>query len=194
MFASACDDSTIKVWSLDGYSDSHVQFTSSKVATCIDFSEHDSYMATGHRDGKVRLWSISTRKVQCELRASSYAHVTSVCCTGLDSRYILACTKDDKIFKLDTRMPDTPVAVFEDDQFSCAGRRTRLSLSANKKYAVAASAANRVVIFDLILEEKHSVLAHNEGIVDCQWQPGRNTIAALDKKGAIITWVPNDEE
>jgi len=58
-FASACDDSTIKVWSISAGRDlPHQQYTSSKMTTCIDFADNDQYMATGHKDGKVRIWDL----------------------------------------------------------------------------------------------------------------------------------------
>ena len=150
-------------------------------------------MATGHRDGKVRIWSLQSRKVENELRASEHSQLTSICCTGYDNNYVLACARDDRIYKLDTRQPQSPVCVFEDDHFSCLGRRTRISLSANRRYAVVASAANKLVIFDLQSEEKHSTLSHDQSIIDCQWVPGRNRISALDKSGQVVTWVvPGD--
>ena len=112
-------------------------------------------MATGHRDGKVRVWSLQSRKVDGELRAADYGQVTSICCTGIESRCILACAKDNRIYKLDTRQPNSPVCVFEDEQFNCLGQRARISLSTNGRFAVVASSSNRLIIFDLHLEVKN---------------------------------------
>ena len=187
--ASASDDCTIKLWSLNaGSSDSIQQFTCAKQANCIDFADGDQYMATGHKDGKIRIWSLQSRKIESEIKAASTNQsITSLVCSSM-GRYIYACSKENQILKLDSRKLDGPVSILEDDNFSCAGQRTRLTLSTHKNYAVVPSSNKSVVIFDLRLEQKHSELAHNVSLIDCQWQPGQNRISALDKNGEIITW------
>lgn len=69
---------------------------------CLDFAASDEYMATGHKDGKVRLWSLNTRRVNDELATSKFSQLTSVVCTGYGD-YIYACSRDNKLYKLDKR-------------------------------------------------------------------------------------------
>ena len=108
--ASACSDGTVRVWDFNR-GQTQQQFTSSKEATCIDFAESDEYMATGHKDGKVRLWSLSTRRFIDELASSPHSQLTSVVCSGYGD-YIFASSTDNKIYKLDKRTNRGPVCTF----------------------------------------------------------------------------------
>jgi WD40 repeat protein len=80
----------------------------------MDFADDDNYMVTGHKDGKLRIWDLQTRKVQNELRASPSEQLTSIVCTNF-GHYIYTCARDNKIYKLDTRKNSGPVCTFEDD-------------------------------------------------------------------------------
>ena len=128
-FASASEDSSIKVWSTRSLGDQFTQFTSSRIPTCISFPNADEFMATGHKEGKVKVWDLRTRQVQQELSTSSSCQVTSIVCASLANTHIYACTKDAKLSKLDQRMPNEPVRVYEDERFSYASKSARLSLS-----------------------------------------------------------------
>jgi len=115
-------------------------------------------MATGHRDGKVRIWDIRSRKVSQELSTSSSCQVTSTACASLANTYIFSCTRDGKIAKLDQRMPSEPVRVFEDERFSYAGKNARLSLSTHQKYAAVVCETDKVIVFDLGHQGRNSIL------------------------------------
>ena len=52
------------------------------MATCLDFGENDEYMATGHKDGKVRIWDLETRTILHELLDESYGQITSIVCVA----------------------------------------------------------------------------------------------------------------
>ena len=46
--------------------------------TCIDFPIGDSYMLTGHSDGKVRFWDLNERKVSAETGKAQVETITGI--------------------------------------------------------------------------------------------------------------------
>ena len=122
--------------------------------------------------------------MQKDLKTGSPCSVSSLVCASLASSantsYIYACTGDARIVKLDTRMPDEPVRVYEDDRFCNVRKYSRLSLSTMQRYAAVLSENDKVIVFDLGLEGRHTVLsiktskqgmgspgANSESLIDC---------------------------
>ena len=61
--AAACDDRSINIWNITRKNSSAVTYTCSRTTHCLDFPNSDSFMATGHSDGKIRIWDLNDRKV-----------------------------------------------------------------------------------------------------------------------------------
>ena len=60
---AASEDCCVKLWTVGSSSadTTPMQYTFPKQAKCISFADGDDYMATGHKDGKVRLWNLNAR-------------------------------------------------------------------------------------------------------------------------------------
>ena len=63
--------------------------------------------------------------------------------------YILTCSQDGTLSKIDIRRLDKAVCYYEHDDFICNNAHTRMSLSNNDSYAVVPSGANKLIVFDL---------------------------------------------
>ena len=64
--AAACDDRSIKLWNITRKSDNGVSYICPRTCSSVEFPNTDSYMVTGHNDGKIRIWDLSERKVSAE--------------------------------------------------------------------------------------------------------------------------------
>ena len=63
--AAACDR-YISLYDLTRKNTGAVQFTCARTCSCVEFPASDSFMVTGHTDGKVRMWDLNSRKVAAE--------------------------------------------------------------------------------------------------------------------------------
>lgn len=62
--AAACDDRSILLWNINRKNSSSVSYVSTRTVTSVDFPVTDSFMVTGHQDGKIRIWDLNDRRVQ----------------------------------------------------------------------------------------------------------------------------------
>ncbi len=67
MALTAGSDRMIKVWDVNSAANKGKMSCSSGVF-CMDVAMSDSVVATGHRDGAVRLWSIRDSKLMHEIK------------------------------------------------------------------------------------------------------------------------------
>ena len=61
-FASASEDRSVKIWNLTFLHSNTADLTFScpKLFTCMEYSETDAFLASGHKDGVVRIWNLSS--------------------------------------------------------------------------------------------------------------------------------------
>ena len=167
----ATASNVIKIWDVGTFNRPSTQFTSSRTPTTVDFPSTDSFLASGHKDGKVRIWNLNQRRVQHEIQVH-YEPITYIKNYNLGV-YILTCSQDGTLSKIDIRKLDKAVTYFEHDEFMCNNSHTRISLSNNDSYAVAPSGTNKLVVFDLNKEnnEGHKILYDNGAgsFNDCMW-------------------------
>ena len=76
--AAACDDRSIKVWSITRKNSSANNYICSRTCSCVEFPPSDSYMVTGHSDGKIRLWDLNDRKVAAESGKAMIESITGI--------------------------------------------------------------------------------------------------------------------
>ena len=151
---SASDDKSIKVWDLNynSVSNASQSFTHPREFTCMQFSESDHFLASGHKDGYVRIWSLdSCQKPTHEISAHDSLKVTSIRTFGQGS-YILSSGLDNTLAVTDLRKPSSPVARLVDDNL-IVNSKTQISVSTHGKYAsVCSPSTGKVIIFDLSKE------------------------------------------
>jgi WD40 repeat protein len=76
--AAAYDDRSIKVWDINRKNSSAASFTCSRTCTALDYPISDSFLVTGHQDGKIRLWDLNNRKVMLESGKAQIEAITGV--------------------------------------------------------------------------------------------------------------------
>ena len=166
--ATACDNRCIQIWDLTRKNSSAMSYVCALTCNCVEFPDSDSFMVTGHTDGKVRLWDLNSRRVACESGNAQVESITGVR-TFSHGTSILAVSKDHVMIKYDKRRMNEPVMTYSSDEFFCTNRRVRISLSNNQRYAAVCSAGNRVCIFDLSLNEGATMLDDSDSLFDLQW-------------------------
>ncbi len=88
-----------------------MSYVTSRTCNCVDFSISDSYMVSGHQDGKIRLWDLSSRKVSAESGKTQQEPITGIK-TYNQGVNILAVSKDHMMVKYDKRRLDDPISIF----------------------------------------------------------------------------------
>lgn len=93
----------IKVWDINT-AVSKGKMGSSSGAYCMDVAMSDSVVASGHRDGTVRLWSIRDSKMMHEIRSVHDSLVSSCQYVPGDGNKLITTSRDQTVKMIDLRM------------------------------------------------------------------------------------------
>ena len=161
----------------------------------MDVSFDQATLASGHQDGSVRLWEISSGKNIHQLPKLHSSHTTCVQFSpgsifggsGGSANYLLTASRDNSLILLDTRTYG-PVLTCRAPGFRVACDWSRVSFSPDGSLIAAGSADGRVFIWSVSDGQIKSTLsgAHEAAVSSVNW--GRCGLVSGDRQGKIVVW------
>jgi len=149
-------DSTVKCWDINTCNVSRVINTYSQ---CFDMhvSRSETYIATGHKDGNIKLWNAKTKESISKIED---AHSDPVACVRVspDEHYVVSTSKDDTIKIWDLRKQKL-LQTFEHEQFQLGSNNAKFCISPNSQYVICGSKNGNVVFYDMKNAECCNIIA-----------------------------------
>jgi autophagy-related protein 16 len=183
-------DRCLKLWDVDKGFCTKTMLSHSGVLD-ISLSPEDSYLASAHFDGHLRLWSPRTAEMLNDITISERELVC--CAVSPSSTRVLVLGKDNAIRVLDMRTLEV-MGTLTQSQFNVRST-TRACWSTDSRFIVAGSDDGSVHIWDAntfqvktrqIEDVKTGV--HTNPIKAACWRPRANQFATVDSVGGLVIW------
>ncbi|TNV82597.1 hypothetical protein FGO68_gene6701 [Halteria grandinella] len=211
---SGSADRMIRIWDLTTGKALDSIFSRS-IVKCVDVSQQSKIIASGHQDGKLRLWSyLGTSPTSASGQSGKSLNmckeiadfhddtILSIFFSKTDAHKLLSLSSDGTLKLVDIRM-EKVLKNFSDSgylSFSSYGS-AKVLISAGEQLAVAMTSNGAVVAYSVEKEEAVGVLGKesmgrrsvvNEkmgsNLKDFSWQPRGHKVATIDNKGMVSIW------
>ena len=142
---SVSSDRTLKLWDIsNGKVFKNFAFSSSPHA--IDVSSNDTYFATGHKNGELRIWSLTDPKEMHKIKVHT-DQITSLKFSRTGSQ-IITSSKDSEIKITEIRTLQTETTL-EHQDLSIPASSGKFAMSANGQYLGIGGTNGSLFVFDL---------------------------------------------
>ena len=185
---SSSDDRSVKIWDLEkAFCQSSINTGSS--CQTLDYFSYEPTVATGHKDGSLRLYSIKEGKLIDQKKNLFDAGLS---CVKLSSNnyYVLCSSVDGAALKLyDLRMRKLLFSLTDDDYFNTSETQ-KVSFGPDDKYAFAGTAGGNVIIWSIEDGMKKDVLK-TEGLgitIVSEYNVIAAQLFAGDSRGTLTIW------
>lgn len=185
---SSSDDRSVKIWDLDkAFCLSSINTGSS--CQTLDYFSYEPTVATGHKDGSLRLYSIKDGKLIDQKKNLFDAGLS---CVKLSSNnyYVLCSSVDGTALKLyDLRMRKLLFSLTDDDYFN-SSETQKVSFGPDDKYVFAGTTAGNVIIWSIEDGMKKDVLkSEGQGVtIVSEYNVIAGQLFAGDSRGTLTIW------
>ena len=190
---TAGSDRMIKIWDINT-AVSKGKMGCSSGAYCMDVAMSDSVVASGHRDGAVRLWNIRDSKMIHEIRAVHDSLVSSCQYFPGDGNKLITASRDQTVKMIDLRMLKV-VASYESESYYTTSDTSQIGISPMGRWVALGSKNGKLIIMDIEKDGKAGVVEdvfekHHAGhqIVSVDWSRRTSKVASVDNKGNLVVW------
>ena len=187
MATTGSQDRTIKLWDIErGFTVKTLMTYSS--CQSVALSSEDSLLASGHYDGKVRIWSPSNGEAIAEVDVCDQASVTCVSFSK-DGRQLVASSNDNKLSLLDTRNFSL-IGCLTHPEYRCQHTLTKVCWSSDSDYVLAGSNDGRVHLWNAVTREIEEIYegGHGNPVTCVAWSPAKQQFASVDTVGGLVFW------
>ena len=186
-------DRTIKVWDAStGQQKGKMGCATGIFALEVAIS--DSVVASGHRDGSVKFWSIKEGTIVHEIKDVHDSIVSSVSYMPNDSNQIITSGRDHTVRLVDIRMLKV-LQTYESEYYYSSSDNSQIAISPAGRYLALGSKNGKLVIFDTqkddgqggvetIFDKQHK----GQAITGVDWSRKTSRIASIDSKGNLYVW------
>ena len=184
---SVSSDRTLKIWDV---SNGKVlkSFAFSSAPHAIDVSTNDNYFASGHKNGEIRLWSLTDPKEIQRLKVHT-DQITSLKFSR-DGSEIITSSKDHEIKITEIRTMQT-VATLEHQDLNIPATAGKFALAASGKYLAIGGTNGSLFVFDLEKREFEEEFSgnHTTSIFGADWDQSHvSRVATIDSMGMLFIW------
>ena len=154
----------------------------------VNFSE--SYFATGHKNGDIRLWSLGNDVK--EVKRATDLHAGQISCIRFvpNGTTIVSASRTNGIVVIEQRNLSVTYTLEHPDMSIPMGC-CKFAISPDGKYVAIGSINGVLFIFDIKLGEFVEAYneQHKDTIVGVAWGPGQaGNVASIDKLGMLYMW------
>ena len=182
-------DRTIKIW------DANVTTQRGKMACAsgimsLDIAMSDSVVASGHRDGSLKFWSIKDNSLVFEVKKVHDDLVSSVRYNPSDGNQIFTSGNDHTVKVVDIRMHKV-LHSYENEFFYNTRDTASIGVSPGGRYVALGSKNGNLIILDAFNDgdlQENFKKDHQGGVVAVEWAARTGKLASVDQKGTLIMW------
>ncbi|MBD2357828.1 hypothetical protein H6G41_24990 [Tolypothrix sp. FACHB-123] len=182
--ASASDDKTIKLWSLDGKELKTLKGHSDSVSS-VSFSPDGKTIASAGADGTIKLWSVEGKELKTFKGHSDWVYRVSF---SLDGKTIASASGDNtiKLWSLDGKELKT----FKGHSDTVSS----VSFSPDGKTIASASVDKTIKLWSLDGKELKTFKGHSDTVYSVSFSPDGKTIASASGDNTIKLWSLDGKE
>jgi WD40 repeat protein len=184
MIASASDDKTIKLWSLDGRELKCFQGHSDWVVS-VSFSPDGQMIASASKDKSIKLWSLDGR----ELQTLQGHHGAVINVKFSPDGQIIASASNDKTIKL-WSLDGREERTFKGHN----GQINSVSFSPDGQIVASASNDKTIKLWSLDGRELQTFHGHHDTVYRASFSPNGQTIASASADNTIKLWSLDGKE
>lgn len=149
---TASSDRTLKLWDASTGGQRGKMGCASGIYS-LDIALSDSVVATGHRDGSLKFWSIRDCSLLHELRKLHEDVVASVAYHPYDGNQIITSSRDHTVKVVDVRMLKV-VQTVESEHWYATTETSQIAVSPAGRYLALGSKNGKMVIVDIEADKK----------------------------------------
>lgn len=147
-------------------------------------------VASGHKDGSLKLWSIKDSSLLYEIKKVHDDLISSVAYMPNDGNLLVTSSKDDTVKIVDIRMHKV-LHTFENEYYYNTSDTSRIGISPAGRYLALGSKNGGLIIIDTEKQGEvvdHFKKEHSAAIVTVDWAGRTSKIASVDQKGNLVIW------
>jgi Protein kinase domain/WD domain, G-beta repeat len=183
--ASGSEDTTIKLWDVQGEEERHTLTGHDRGVNCLAFSGDNHWLASGSGDRTVRIWNVETGQLLKMLPDTDKKTIAHVALSRDGTR--LASTTGDTVNIWDVQAGRIEQVVKHEDQVN------DIVFSPDGRLLASGGDDNKVKIWNVVTGQLERDLAHEQSVTAVAFSPdGRWLAAAVDKEIKMWsrqTWV-----
>lgn len=155
----------------------------------LDISLSDSTVASAHRDGSVKFWSIRDHSLQREMKN---LHDDTVTCVRYlpDTNQVITNSRDNTLKIIDTRMFEV-VRTIENENYTNSTDTNHIGVSPTGRYVAVGSRNGSLLVIETYSGDVEEIFKkeHTTAIVSCAWaKRGGGRVATIDNIGNLFLW------
>jgi len=160
----------------------------------LDVALSDSVVASGHRDGGIKFWSIKDGKLVQEIKDIHDGIVSSLTYMPNDGNQIVTSGRDHTVRIVDIRMMKV-LHAYESEHYYSSSDNTQVAVSPAGRFVALGSRNGKLIIYDMekdggtgavdkVFEKQHS----GNTITGVDWSRRTSKVATIDSKGNLLVW------
>ncbi|XP_050304007.1 autophagy-related protein 16-1 isoform X2 [Anthonomus grandis grandis] len=178
-------DRTLKVWDLKSRACIETKFAGSSCNDLVTVDSAGSTIISGHYDKTIRFWD--SRSETSANNINLNGKITSLDLSR-DSKYLLACVRDDTLELIDLRMNQV-VTTYNCDGFKVGCDWSRATFSPDGQYVAVGSSDGSVYIWGVTNGKIETILKeHGSAVTATAWHPFGNFLATVDRTKRSVIW------
>jgi WD40 repeat protein len=163
------------------------------ICFCISISSEDTILISGHNDGKVRIWDMSSNELNLEETLHDGAIIA--CKISPSDDYLATASRDNTIVIFDLRYC-TVINKIRDLSYMTVNNFPKICWSYDEKFIFSGGevrSKNRggVFVWDTMEFKLANTLLNEAGkaiVIACEWNPCRFEMVTGDAEGNIVIW------